>query len=287
LPKLTTLGKSVAAKLEDGSTELKYHKFSVVVHKGRRLALFTASNVDWRPDTHKVNGKKPTRKELTGLPDKTAEQWVTDWRIAEDEQLPDIFFSEDDGAFDKGHLVRRDDVAWGSSFEDIQKGNGDTYHTTNCSPQIKDFNQASQGEDNWGDLENLVQKETKAEKACIFAGPVLEEDDPQFRGTMSEDGTKVLIRIPRSFWKIIVVNDGDLKAYGFVLEQDLANVPLEFAVPTPWKKFMKSIDDIEALLNGLADLKHLKPFDQFDSNEAVRINEAIGGGGMYRIAKKN
>ena len=35
-------------------------------------------------------------------------------------------------------------------------GNGDTYHTTNCSPQVAGFNRAANGEDNWGDLENLV-----------------------------------------------------------------------------------------------------------------------------------
>ncbi len=48
LPELTPLGMSVVAKLLDGTHELKYHKFSVVMHRGRRLALFTAANVDWR-----------------------------------------------------------------------------------------------------------------------------------------------------------------------------------------------------------------------------------------------
>ncbi len=93
-----------------------------------------------------------------------------DWRIPKDHQLPDVFFNEDRGAFDKGHLVRRDDVCWGSTFKDIQKGNGDTYHTTNCSPQTAAFNQAAKGEDNWGDLEDLVGKETRAEKVDHLLG---------------------------------------------------------------------------------------------------------------------
>src|SRR5262249_52405439 len=135
--------------------ELKYHRFSVVMHRGRRLALFTASNLDWRASQRTINGKKPTRSQLSGLADGQIEQWVTDWRIPKEHQLPDLFFTRDNGAFDKGHIVRRDDVAWGKTFEEIQKGNGDTYHTTNCSPQVAGFNQSARGEDNWGDLEVL------------------------------------------------------------------------------------------------------------------------------------
>jgi endonuclease G len=277
LPALTGRGKSVAAKLDDGSTELAYHKFSVVMHKGRRLALFTASNVDWRPESRRIDGRKPTRGELTGLPEGVAEQWVTDWRISEDDQLPDLFFTKDAGAFDKGHIVRRDDVAWGRSFKDMQKANGDTYHTTNCSPQVKQFNQSAQGDDNWGDLENLVQQQTKAERACIFAGPVLAEDDPQFRGRIVADGSTTLVRIPRRFWKVVVVNDPDEgpQAFGFLLEQDLDNVPLEFAVPVAWRRHMRPVKEIEELLFGLAEMPFLKKHDQFDTDEGRRLNESV------------
>jgi endonuclease G len=270
LPELTALGLSVVARLRDGTNELKYHKFSVVVHRGRRLALFTASNVDWRDRMRRVMGKKPTRSELTGLDDGSIEQWVTDWRIPEKHQLPDVFFTEDRGAFDKGHLVRRDDVCWGPTFEDIQKGNGDTYHTTNCSPQTAAFNQAARGKDNWGDLENLIQAVTKAETSIIFSGPVLADDDRRFRGR-DRTGT-TLIQIPRRFWKIVVVKGaGGPEAYGFLLEQSLAAVRLEFAVPAAWRRHTCKIEEIEGLLNGLARLPWLKNVDRFDSNEGVRI----------------
>jgi endonuclease G len=279
LPELTSVGKSVAAKLEDGSTELKYHKFSLVIHKGRRLALFTAANVDWREAARQVDGKKPTRQQLTGLSEGNIEQWVTDWRIPAEHQLPDLFFTKDDGAFDKGHLVRRDDVAWGTSFEDMQMSNGDTYHTTNCSPQTSAFNQSARGTDNWGDLENLVQKETNAETAIIFSGPVLALDDPLFNG---RDKTgRVLVRIPRRFWKIILVKgEAGPQAFGFVLEQDLSKVPLreEFAVPAAWKRYMRSIAEIEHLLNGLAKLTFLKKYDQLDTQEGRRVAEGVMAG---------
>ncbi|MCI0699638.1 MAG: DNA/RNA non-specific endonuclease [Planctomycetia bacterium] len=287
-PELTTTGKNAAARLSDGSTELKYHKFSVVVHKKRRLGMLTAANVDWRKPMREINGSKPTRKQLTGLDDDAQEQWALDDRIPVAHQLPDKFYTKDGAAFDKGHIVRRDDVTWSGvtgdnekKFQDIQKGNGDTYHVTNCSPQVKGFNQASRGEDNWGDLENLVQKATKAEKVCVFAGPVLAADDPTFRGR--DLNGVVLVQIPRRFWKIIVSKGPNgPEAYGFVLEQDLSNVPLEFAVPDNWKRFMRSIADIEGMLGGLVKLTWLKQHDRFDTDEgrriAVEITEAGGSG---------
>lgn len=282
LPELTPLGRSVAAKLDDGSHELKYHKFSAVVHKGRRMALFTASNVDWRPASRLINGRKPTRKELTELPDRTMEEWVADWRIPAQHQLPDVFYTKDGGAFDKGHLVRRDDVAWGSSFRDMQKANGDTYHVTNCSPQRAAFNRPKKSDEinNWGDLETMVQQQTKAERASIFAGPVFEEDDPLFEGRDSSGRTRV--RIPRKFWKIIVTK-GALgpEAFGFVLEQDLTGLRTveEMAVPPQWRREMRSIEAIEELLHGLAEFAALKPYDQFEINEGVRSAAFAEAGG--------
>jgi endonuclease G len=275
LPELTALGNSVVAKLDNGTSELKYHHFSVVMHRGRRMALFTASNVDWRRDSRLVNGAKPTRKELTGLPDGIQEQWVTDWRIPKEHQLPDVFYTRDGGAFDKGHLVRRDDVCWGRTFKDIQKANGDTYHTTNCSPQVAGFNRAAAGQDNWGDLEDLVQKETRAEKAIVFSGPVLAEDDRHFHG--HDEVATILVQIPRRFWKIVVVKEtSGPQAYGFVLEQDLSNVPLEFAVPARWRTSMRPIPEIEELLYGLAQVPWLKKVDAFATDEQVRIARQLG-----------
>jgi endonuclease G, mitochondrial len=278
-PQLTTRGKNAAAKLEDGSTELKYHRFSLVVHKGRRLAMFTASNVDFRKASRTVDGKTFSRKQLTGLPKNAAELWSTDWRIPMEHQLPDVFFTKDRAAFDKGHLVRRDDVAYGVSFEDIQMANGDTYHTPNCSPQVKGFNQSTQGEFNWGDLEDLVQQQTKAETAIVLSGPVLAGGDRWFEG-VGEQG-EIAIRIPSRYWKIIVVNrGGQPAAYGFVLTQDLSDVDFtkELALSTEWKKRMESIANIEGLLNRWATFPGLAAFDQFESDEATEMVAQLSRG---------
>lgn len=273
MPKLTADGEKVAAPLLDGSgVELKYHKFSVWIHKQRRIALFTASNVDWTARKKEIDGQKLTRENLAGFPPNShfAEQWVNDERIAAEHQLPDVFYTEDRGAFDKGHLVRRDDVCWGTSFQDIQMGNGDTYHVTNCSPQIKAFNQGAEGEENWGDLESFVQKATKEEKekVVIYAGPVFGAADRWFRGKDDAGGVKV--QIPNRFWKIVVApakdGGGKLEAFGFILDQDVrAITEKEFFVTEEWVGSLKRINEIEALLRGWVSLSDLVAIDAFDS----------------------
>jgi len=277
LPPLTAAGKNVAATIDDGSHELKYHHFSVVMHRTRRLAMYTASNVDWRLQHRLVDGKKPTREQLTGIPEGVSEQWVTDSRLPEEHQLPDIFFTKDRRAFDKGHLVRRDDVTWGTDFEDMQMANGDTYHTTNCSPQTMQFNQGSRGVDNWGDLEAMVEKQTKAEKAIVLNGPVLRNNDRRFFG-VSEQG-QLVVRIPSEYWKMIVVKaEEGPRVYAFKLKQDLSKVDFgkeEMIVPESWQRFLVPVAEIEQALRGWVDLSWYKQFDQVNSDESVAIAEGL------------
>jgi endonuclease G, mitochondrial len=278
-PELTVEGKAAAAPLRDGGgLELKYHKFSIWMHAERRMALYTASNVDWRKESRPktADGKPTGRDALNGWPGKNyAERWVVDERIQLAHQLPDVFYSEDwiktsagkkkVGAFDKGHIVRRDDVCWGARFLDIQKGNGDTFHVTNCSPQIETFNQSKFSDENWGALEEEVKRQLRAdaEKAQVYAGPVLAEDDRLFSG--KDDVGPVRVRIPEEYWKIVVVrSNGAFKAYGFVLAQDVdAITETEFAVSREWRFAHKPIAEIEDKLRGWISLASLKAVDQF------------------------
>jgi endonuclease G len=264
LPKLTAAGKLVAAKLTGSSSfELKYHKFSVFMHKTRRLALFTAANIDWSEAAKEIDGVKPTRRQLTGIEDEfTIEQWVLDERIAPEHQLPDRFYNDDGSAFDKGHLVRREDVCWGKTFEDIQKANGDTYHVTNCTPQVEPFNRSGSGQDNWGDFENEVGKQSKKEKLILFSGPVLDPRDRWFRGL--DDNGSVRIQVPKRFWKIVVAKGTNgPEAFGFVLEQDVVSITeKEFVVSNTWKAKKKKISVIAGYLRGWVDFSALEAIEK-------------------------
>jgi endonuclease G, mitochondrial len=273
------LDESLAARLSDGGTLLRYEHFSLSMHKIRRLALFTASNVDADPARKRPEpGHDYSRKGLTGLGKNDQEKWFIDPRIAPSEQLPDRFFTKDHGAFDKGHIVRREDVAWGATYEEVRRANGDTYHVTNCSPQIADFNRSNEPHGIWGQLENLVLTQAATERYCLLAGPVLAAEDRIFVG--EDDSGPVQVQIPSRFFKVVVAHGQGtgLEAYAFVLEQDLSATPLEFVVDAEWRTRMIAIDQLEQLTGLLAFDRVLHDGDQIDTpkGEAIRAHPAVG-----------
>ncbi|MBN2613199.1 MAG: DNA/RNA non-specific endonuclease [Bacteroidales bacterium] len=265
------------AKLDDGSIFIPYEHFSVVMHKKRRLALLCASNVDASPLKKRPEPNKDyTRKGLGGFGDNDTEKWLTDPRIPQNQQLPDLFYTKDGGAFDKGHIVRREDVCWGDTYKEVKRANGDTYHVTNCSPQVKDFNRSNlRGV--WGKLENYILRQAGAERYCLFAGPVLRNHDRLFHG--KDQAGPVTIRIPSAFWKIVVANSGNgLLAFAFILEQDLQNVPLEFAVNAEWKDYMISIKKLQTMLKVIEFPDVVLQADQFakPAGESLRKAQEFG-----------
>jgi endonuclease G len=264
------------ATLDNGDHVIPYHHFSVVMHKHRRLALFTACNLDASPDRRKPEpGRDYSRDALSGLGDKDIELWFTDPRIPELHQLPDRFFTRDRGAFDRGHLVRREDVAWGHTYQQVRFANGDSFHTTNCSPQVAGFNRPD-GATNWGALETLIQRQAGTSRLCIFAGPVLSEDDRIFTGV--DDNGSVRVQIPSRYWKIVIAaREGKLRSFAFLLTQDLANVPLEFQVDAAWRPHMTTISSLEKLL--LKSLRFPEPVhaaDQAATSHGQAVRQSIG-----------
>ncbi len=279
---------SVVAKTKDGADVLHYQNFSIVMHAQRRMALFTASNVTAearlkRPEA----GKKYTRKALSGLGDNDQERWFPDPRLDDEFQLPDVFYTRDDGAFDKGHIVRREDVAWGTSYESLRIANGDTYHVTNCSPQVAGFNRSTLGEDNWGDLEDHVLKGASSERYCQFAGPILDANDEVFLGRAG-GRDRVRVKIPSRYWKVIVVETSDgLASFAFVLNQDLSDVPFEEFVAAQFKRFMVPLVDLQNL-TGVTFPDVVLNADQFATNEGIELafHAGIRRGGPKPISEE-
>ncbi|MER9687917.1 MULTISPECIES: DNA/RNA non-specific endonuclease [unclassified Mesorhizobium] len=289
VPLPTVADPTTVSTMADGRQAIPYEHFSIVMHKSRRLALFTASNVDGRQASRRPEpGRDYSRKGLTGLGPNNIEEWVTEARIPSSHQLPDKFYSNDRGAFDKGHVVRRDDVCFGTSFAQIQRANGDTYHTTNCSPQVSGYNQSARGVDNWGDLENFVLLQAKVETYCVFAGPIFQQTDREFHG-VGEDGP-LRVKIPRSYWKVVVAAEaGSLQTFAFVLDQDLSDLRLEtpaveeamepsafeFEPTREWRRRMVAISTLEERLgNTIRFSEVLRQADQFgkpNGDEIVRI----------------
>ncbi|MFD6063596.1 DNA/RNA non-specific endonuclease [Rhodococcus wratislaviensis] len=172
------------------SPELKYHHFSVVMHRERALALFTAVNIDG------TQSQSPRRD---------SDRWILDPRLPADQQTGEDVYR--DNPLDRGHLVRRLDPAWGPL---AKAANDDTFHFTNCTPQHHSFNA---GQTLWLGLEDYVLKNAdNADLAVsVVTGPVLAPDDPEYRG----------VALPRQFWKTVamVKQDGDLSVTGYLLSQ--------------------------------------------------------------------
>jgi endonuclease G len=174
--------------------ELTYHHFSVVMHRSRRLAIFTAVNIDG------ASALKLSRE---------ADRWFSDPRVAKASQVVDAFYKA--AHFDRGHLVRRLDPSWGSAEQNARVANDDTFHFTNCSPQHPKFNR---GKNLWTGLEDFLLDRAADDRKMltIFTGPVFSNDDPVFEGLM----------VPKQYWKVAVIvrPNGKLAALAFVVSQE-------------------------------------------------------------------
>jgi DNA/RNA endonuclease G (NUC1)/V8-like Glu-specific endopeptidase len=224
LPRLSAAQQKDAVRLEDedSSFELKYHHYSVVMNGKRGLAYFTAVNIDGR-STRKI--KRDTDK------------WMFDPRIDAELQLGNLLYKGSE--FDRGHLVRRLDPAWGRTQRVAKVANDDTFHFTNCSPQHKRFNE---GKNLWAGLEDYLLDKAGGERKrmIVFTGPVFARDDPRFRD----------VQIPRQFWKVAVVvrPNSKLATLGFVVSQaDLIEPVVEEAAIDVARTFQVPIRKIEEL----------------------------------------
>jgi endonuclease G, mitochondrial len=272
---------AIAPRL-DGLTDtaLHYHHFSVVMHRTRRLAAFTAANVDGAatakmPEPFRSYG----RDDLTGLGD-SPEIWITDDRVAPKYQLPDRFYENDRKAFDKGHIVRLDDVAFGANYDEVCAAVRDSLHATNCSPQVERFNRHG----TWRALERTIEKQVTNARYSLFAGPIFAADDPLFDG--HDDEGKVSIPIPVRYWKLVLLTEnGSLAAYAFVLKQDLSGVRFtdrEFAAPQTLIEQMVPVSVLQARIAPVVLPEVVIAADRYETPvaEAIRsVGRGIEGTG--------
>lgn len=230
LPELRSDLKQDIALLKNGTTVLDYTHFSILMSKSRRLAYYTAVNINGQ---QLINIQRPKK-------------WYFDPRLDRKYQCgPELYDNND---IDRGHLVRRLDPIWGKL---AKKANEDTFHFTNCSPQHKNFNQLT-----WLDLENYILRnaETFDLKVTVFTGPVFRTDDMLYRG----------VKIPAEFWKVAVMvkADGNLSATAYLQTQKNLIRDLEFAFGS-YKTYQVAVSNIE-ILTGL-DFGDLRSYDPLRS----------------------
>jgi endonuclease G len=215
LPRLTEAHHGRPLRGDDGQPwVIPYYHYSLVMNETRRLLAWAAANVDYSARARRFTR---TRKEYGG------ESWRLDPRVAlraPGLQLEDADFYAPAKKIDRGHIVRREDSAWGASAKEAEFGNSDTYHWTNCTPQSEAFNQSGR-HGLWGQFEEHIQAQVGAlgGRMSVFAGPVLSPEDPEHG---YEEGAT--IQVPMEYWKVVacVAREGgeDVRlAYGFVFDQ--------------------------------------------------------------------
>jgi endonuclease G len=256
LPQLSQAQRAQAAMRASGGVSrhvLQYHHFSVVMNAQRRLAFFTAVNID---------GK------LTRRLTRESDRWILDPRIREDQQTGEAVYEDND--LDRGHLVRRLDPAWATTRAAAKRANDDTFHFTNCTPQHKKFNQ---NQTTWAGIEDYILEnaETHDLKVNVFTGPVFADDDEAYRG----------VKLPRQYWKVVVMakRSGELSATGYLLSQErlLTNLEsLEEFSYGEYRTFQVPIRRVEELTGlSFGDLTEVDPLERFEAAAEPLAIEAL------------
>ncbi|NVO58202.1 DNA/RNA non-specific endonuclease [Rhodobacteraceae bacterium B1Z28] len=290
--------------------ELKYHHFSVVTNKRRRLAFFTACMIDGKTaksigrSSRNISDLQATDRGLAetvaGLDGAEADSWSTDNRIDRSHYSGDEIYkkqkvpgfpnprSKDRIArmFQKGHLVRRLDPAWGDDNRALA-AELDTFFWTNAAPQVGFFNQGTADEEQpgtgkgnlWRAAENYVLRNAVAEdqRVVSFTGPVFSDDDRPFRH----------IRIPGKFFKITVwAENGQLRSLALLVDQSQVFDAWPESFGT--QEFLDTATEAEAFLDAnelsrvqefLSTIEEIEDLTELNFGTAVRAADVRKGQG--------
>ncbi|RMT89205.1 hypothetical protein ALP39_01225 [Pseudomonas marginalis pv. marginalis] len=225
---------------------LDYTHFSITMSRARRLALYVGVNIDGGKHVDIVRSN---------------DTWAYDGRLPTDAQIGEDLYTAN--GLDRGHLVRRQDPNWG---DEAKTANLDTFHFTNCSPQMSGFNQKT-----WLELEDYILDNTQRWKAraTVFTGPVFGDDDRVYRG----------VKIPKAFWKVVAYlsDDGKPSASAYMIDQsrELGQLELVFGQLRTYQRSVIQIERLTGIRFG-----NLADYDGFSNEEratGTRIEALIQG----------
>ena len=210
-------------------TVLRYRNYSVVMHRIRRFAIYSAANVDFSGRFVLARPK---------------DVWRIDPRIGAASQVTAACY--ENNQFDRGHLTRREDLEYGPDKATALACADDTCHWTNCTPQAAKFNE---GRQLWAGLERHILEAAVAKdsfRAQVVTGPIFMPKDPPLPGFAE-------VRYPLRYWKVVsAINASSrLFATAYVLDQRPEITPAIRGAPEvpfgPYKTFQTKIGEIERL----------------------------------------
>lgn len=168
--------------LYEAGTPIPYVNYSLVLDQQRRIALFAAINLN--------------RERRVALPGADL-PFKLDSRVPIEAQSDDRWFGRGPEALTPGVLAPRDFVSWGPVFSAPEALEGRLDRVvlvgTNRVPQLAGFNRSG-----WIALQQwiLTQHNPIASQVTVFAGPVLDDEDPVINGA----------KMPRAYWAIAISN---------------------------------------------------------------------------------
>jgi endonuclease G, mitochondrial len=319
LPKLSAEQREDAAHNKDARAgdnphEFQYHHFSALVNARRKLTFVTACNIDGRTskfidrDSGQVTALDPTNpkhglsESLDGA--EAAEEWFDDNRLRpldavassstyEKQEVPGFPTSTKMQRtlrmFQRGHLVRRLDPAWGTPSQ-ARLAEADTFHFTNCAPQVGFFNMG-RGKPNrpgtgggklWRAVENLILRNARnmRTRVCSFTGPIFTDEDRPYR----------TIQVPGRFFKIAVWADDDgLRSLGMIADQRPVFGPWPEALFGPeaidltgLPEAFQDADELDRVDDFLTTIAEIEELTDLDFGKAVRDADIRSGQGEAR-----
>lgn len=244
------------APLRDGrkgaEATLDYQHFSLLMSAERKLAFFTATNIDGARyfSIDRGNGQPSL------LPE--GDRWYEDSRIDSLYVTGQSFYSEFSRWFDRGHLTRRSDPTWGTAAEAV-RANKDTFHFTNCSPQHFRFNQSAQY---WQGVERYILEngvlKTK-QQISVLTGPVLNDQYRQYAD----------LQVPLLFWKVVlrIGPQGKPQATALLVSQDTLLDEPRRVLPLQQPEAVPQVDEYRVSIRSLETLTGLNfsAFRDWDS----------------------
>ncbi|MDP5273573.1 DNA/RNA non-specific endonuclease [Chengkuizengella axinellae] len=218
------IGQTKIDALNDGEM-FHYTHFSLVMNNKRRFLVYGANNVD-----------KNTMKNI-----RRGDDWHFCERIGVENQIGNELYRNN--PWDRGHMVRRRDVCWGS-IEEAKQANFDSFCWGNIVLQHGEINQGI-----WNQIENwiLEHEDNYMKKISIFTGPIFTDQDREYCGV--DQKLDCGIHIPAGFWKVMfyVNRKRKLRSLAFVIKQD------DFWF-NEYGKLFKTIENYQVPLNMISQI---------------------------------
>lgn len=237
----------------NGDKVLDYIRFSVVYNKTKKLPFFTAVNIEGATEV------------LSKLHEpRISCVWQKDERI---KSGADFFqYGNEDyisSGFQKGHMVRYYDPAWGNSDKTSKQAMQDTFCYTNCCPQVGAYNAGL-----WNDLEDyyMARAMYQDKRLTVFTGPIFNK---------AKQINNLLV--PINFWKVVVYLNSEKKpeALAFIISQELAFEQMsreKLLVADKLVKARLTQADIERLFNDKNLKKWVVKLSLIESKTGLKFN---------------